>query len=79
MYFRTQPSPTNWLILVAMSLLSSLNTMHVHDPEEVGRLTQECVTKLRDKNEKLAYYLNRVKGIVMGAIIYIVLLAMLFM
>jgi hypothetical protein len=52
--------------------------MHLYDPEEVGRLTQECVTKLRDKNEKLAYYLNRVKGIVMGAIIYIVLIAMLF-
>jgi hypothetical protein len=78
MYFRTLPSSTNWLILVAMSLLSSLNTMHLYDPEEVGRLTQECVTKLRDKNEKLAYYLNRVKGIVMGAIIYIVLIAMLF-
>jgi hypothetical protein len=79
MYFRTTPSPSDWLVLVAMSLLSSINAMHLHDPAQVDRLSQECLTRLRDKNEKATYYLNRVKSIVMGLVIYLVLILMVFM
>jgi hypothetical protein len=42
-------------------------------------LVQECLNGIQGKNEKVFYYLNRVKSIVMGVFIYLALIVMIYL
>jgi hypothetical protein len=44
--------------------------------KEIAKLYEQCADSFKDKNQKLSYYLGRVKFLALGVLIYVALVAM---
>ena len=77
LYFRYSPYIYQWILLIVMKLLNTINTLF-KDKDLVQQLEISCYETIRENYHKVVYNYNIVRSLVNNILIYIYIIIMIF-